>query len=72
MKTTRRLTRNQKRFIEHVMDFISDIETYESFSVEGQIALNYMGDEYNDISELAEIVNVYIKLLKLEREVEQL
>jgi hypothetical protein len=68
MKTTRRLTQNQKRFIEHVCDFVSDIETYESFSVEGQIALNYMGDKYNDISELTEIVNAYIKRIKKERE----
>ena len=64
MKTTRRLTQNQKRFIEHVMDFISDIETYEDFGAEGQIALNYMGEDYNDISELAEIVNRYIKQYK--------
>jgi len=64
MKTKRRLTKNQKRFIEHCIDFISDIETYESFSVEGQIALNYMGNDYNDICELAEIVNAYIKKLK--------
>jgi hypothetical protein len=64
----KRLTRNQKRYIEHVLEFVSDIETYESFSVEGQIALNYMGNEYNDISELAEIVNAYIKRIKKERE----
>jgi hypothetical protein len=68
METTRRLTQTQKRYIEHVMDFVSDITTFESFGVEGQIALQYMGNDYNQISELATTVNAYIKLLKLEKE----
>ena len=62
----KRLNKVQRDFIRWVVEYVSDVETLDDFSVEGVGALKYMCKD-NDGENLDILVAKFIKQLKKEK-----
>jgi hypothetical protein len=62
----KRLNKVQRDFIRWVVEYVSDVETLDDFSVEGVGALKYMCKD-NDGENLDILVGKFIKQLKKEK-----
>jgi len=68
----KQLNQLQKNYLTHLLDFVSDYNTFGDLASEGQLALMYMNRNYFDSSSnydnLVNLVNKFIKNYRNKKE----